>query len=213
MDDHLTRAREYIAIAESSDAKREAYKRAAEHIAAHRAETGDSHESVARYCNTSRERVSKLLQWRDTGYAAATPFLMDERATGRAARSHTKKWLREAEPEDIEQMVSELPSEQRAVIAQAAVETPPVPPTIPPVDGTAAEYLRAPAPDPSEYEIDHLALDLARRARELRDRIRRYGVRTMNQPGDTLRDLDSMIADATEARAAVQEYINEEALK
>jgi hypothetical protein len=45
---HLARARDYLAIAESGDAKREAYKMAAEEIVAHKKETGDSNRKIAR---------------------------------------------------------------------------------------------------------------------------------------------------------------------
>lgn len=42
--ERLARAKDLLAIAESEDPKREAYKRAAEEIAAHKAETGETEQ-------------------------------------------------------------------------------------------------------------------------------------------------------------------------
>lgn len=94
--DRLARAKEYLAIAEAGDSKREAYRAAAAELAAYRDESPRKWKAAAAsYCNRSTKTMEKLVQWHDTGYEAATPFLMDEKATDRAAVSHGRKVLRE----------------------------------------------------------------------------------------------------------------------
>jgi predicted XRE-type DNA-binding protein len=93
----LKRAREYLIIAESANAKREAYRHAAEEIAAHIEETNDSQAKVARNLQVTPTTVSKLLKWRKSDYEAQTPFTMDEQAGTRSARSHAKNILRHPE--------------------------------------------------------------------------------------------------------------------
>lgn len=103
LDPRLERAKEYLAIAESDDSKREAYIRAAEEVAAYKETTRKSNRDIAISLwprqkkrtgeHPKEQTVQKLLQWRKTGYEAATPFLADGEATTRAARSHAKKLL------------------------------------------------------------------------------------------------------------------------
>ena len=115
--DHLAMVRECLAIAESGDAKREAYKKAAEHIAAYKEATGATNRAIAAELQfrskseQSAERiVGYLLKWRESGFKAATPFLMDENATGRAARSHAKAVLRN--PVEAAKVFSELSDDE-----------------------------------------------------------------------------------------------------
>ena len=94
----LARVKEYLAIAESEDSKREAYKAAAEEIAVYKSETGANDRAVATALGRGekdRRLVGLLMKWRESGYKADTPFLADEKATGRAAVSHTRKVLKE----------------------------------------------------------------------------------------------------------------------
>jgi hypothetical protein len=163
-------------------------------------------QAVGATAEAIRARVQRLRQGQSQTGAERSRALSDSRVR------HARSALREAEPEVVERIVAELPPARRDVVANAVARADAYEGRVP-TEGTAAEYLRNPAPDPGSYEIDHLALDLARRARELRDRVRRFGVRTMAESSDTLRDLDSAIADASEARAAVQEHINEAALQ
>jgi hypothetical protein len=204
---HLERAREFLAIAESGDAKREAYMRAAEEIAAHRADTKESMSSIAILLGCSAEKVRKLMQWRDTQYKAATPFLMDTQATARAAHSHAKRVL--SDPATRQALLNDLDPEVRTHLAMEARE---VPPHEPPLTPTGADYSKEPVTDPSNYEIDHLVMDVARRVHVIRDRVRKYGVRTLDKAAVTLSDLDAAITDLGEVRAAVHEHVNEEAL-
>jgi len=123
--DHLALAKEDLAIAESADAKREAYKRAAEHIAAYQGETGESQTSIAMLIGRSQRTVSQILKWRDSGYEAQTPFLMDAKATDRAAVSHTKRILRE-HPEAVAEEIAEAMDkpEVREEVAERLSENP-----------------------------------------------------------------------------------------
>lgn len=131
--DHLARAREFLAIAESENAKREAYRMAAIEVVAAIAE-GATQVLVATSTGKSQQYISKLIQWHDAGFETETPWLMDKQATSRAALSHTKKTLRNAPLEQIERIVDDLPIAQRARIAQAALA----------VEGMSDEMLRNP---------------------------------------------------------------------
>jgi len=123
--DHLQMAKEHLVVAESGDAKREAYRQAAEHIAAAKqADPKLTNRVVATTLGKSGEFVQKVLQWRSSGYQADTPWLMDEKATGRAALSHTKATLRDAPLEQIERIVQELPPAAIVKIVQAGLEKP-----------------------------------------------------------------------------------------
>jgi len=121
----LERARNYLAIAESGDAKREAYRMAAEELAAEREETGATLDFLASKVGTSTPTVSKLLAWRSSGYAAATPFLMDPEATTRAADSHTRRAVRER-PEVVAEELARQSAERRAAFAAGLMADPEV---------------------------------------------------------------------------------------
>lgn len=116
--DHLAMAKEDLAIAESGDSKREAYKRAAEHIAS-AVSDGTTQAVVATTIGKSREFVKAILSWRESGYEAATPWLADTEATGRAALSHTRKTLRE-KPEEVAAEIAE--AMQTAEVRQAVAQ-------------------------------------------------------------------------------------------
>jgi len=126
-DTRLERAKEYLAIAESPDSRREAYMKAAEEIASYKAETGASGVAIAiaigRVKNTEDKKqrqaggtyINLLLKWRQEGYQGDSPFLADGEATTRAARSHAKKLL--ADPTEAVKLVPEI---------TAALDTPEV---------------------------------------------------------------------------------------
>lgn len=120
--DHLQAARECIAIAESGDSKRQAYERAAEHVAA-AIDEGMTQAHVATGIGKSRTEVQRLLRWRESGYEAATPWLSDGEATTRAAKSHTKKFLAEQPLEQVEQLIAGLPRDRQEAIGAAAGNT------------------------------------------------------------------------------------------
>src|SRR3954454_8733918 len=151
----LDRAKQLLTIAESGDAKREAYKAAANEIAAHKAETGETNRNVATFLGVSVDRVQKLLQWRKTGFAAQTPYLMDETATDRAAFSHGRKILRN-EPKRLAKEMAEAVGDPD-VRAGASEPLP--------ADSPAATTL-APRPRPERVDpLGHLS-PAERKARE-----------------------------------------------
>lgn len=76
--DHLALAKEDLAIAESSDSKHEAYRRAAREIAAHKVETGATWNDIAVSLGQSEVGLRKLDQWRREGFKTETPYLMDK---------------------------------------------------------------------------------------------------------------------------------------
>lgn len=123
----MERAKTCLAIAESQDSKREAYRQAAEEIAAHIEETGDQQKQIAAVLQYSAEGVSKLLKWREAGYPeGTTPFTMADpggsKPTDRAAVSHAKKVLREAGPEQLQSLVDDLPEPAVRNLADAAAK-------------------------------------------------------------------------------------------
>jgi len=118
--EHLARAKEYLAIAESRDSKREAYIKAADEIAAHKDEKPkETNENLARFLGVTKDRVSKLLRWRESGFKAETPYLMDDQATTRAARSHTKKVL--ADADERRKVLAKMPDKDKLAVANDAL--------------------------------------------------------------------------------------------
>lgn len=121
-DARLDRAKHYLAIAESGDARREAYRQATEEIvAAKQEDPALTNVQVATFMGRSHTYVDKLLRWRATGYDAATPFLADEQATTRAANSHARKVLRER-PEVLAQELAQQPVDVQAAFAEQVVK-------------------------------------------------------------------------------------------
>jgi hypothetical protein len=116
MNQHLEKAKEYLAIAESGDSKREAYRRAAGEIAAAIGE-GASKSAVATANGKSRGFVRALVDWHESGYKAETPWLADDQATTRAARSHARSVIRD--PEQRRELVEALEDEERDELRQA----------------------------------------------------------------------------------------------
>lgn len=123
----LVEAREFLGIAEQIDvnpreARRRAYIGAAERIAEYKDKTGCTNVLLASKISADQGTVSRLLKWHKSGYKAATPFLMDEQATGRAALSHTKRTLRER-PKEVAADIAEAmedPEVAQAVTAHAS---------------------------------------------------------------------------------------------
>jgi len=129
MTERLDRAKQYLVIAESEDSKREAYKAAAEEIAAHIAETGDEQQMVATTLQCSPQTVGRILKWRTAGYPeGTTPFTMADpngsKPTDRAAVSHTKRVLRES-PQAVAKDIAEAmedPDVAHAVVQAASTK-------------------------------------------------------------------------------------------
>jgi hypothetical protein len=160
--EHLARAKEFLAIAESDNSKREAYKMAAEEVAA-AISKGATQMVVATTIGKSREFVKTLLKWRDSGFESETPWLMDKQATSRAALSHTKATLRNAPLEQIERIVESLTPAEAAKLAQAALGKP----------GIADEMLKNPDQSHAVGLVSaqvHQQMEERSKARRSRDR-------------------------------------------
>jgi hypothetical protein len=120
----LERARNYLAIAESGDAKREAYRMAAEEVAAEQEATGASIPAIAAMLQQAPKRVEYLLRWRSGGYVGETPW----RYAGKdetAANAHAKRVLRER-PEVVAAELAKQPAERRAAFAAGLMADPEV---------------------------------------------------------------------------------------
>lgn len=111
----LERARKYLAIAEAGDARREAYREAAEEIAAHKAETGQANGTIAEVLQRTEQHIARLLRWRANGCKEETPWRYEGK-DDRAADAHARRVLRER-PEVIHDALREQPAEQRAALA------------------------------------------------------------------------------------------------
>jgi hypothetical protein len=128
---HLTRAAEALASAEAHEADARAnYIMAANELAAHKAETGESNATIAAQLPhgqrgpRSATWVGNLLRWRDEDFEAPTPNLRDpEHHTG-SDNSKAKRVLRER-PEVVVGYLRELPAEQQAAFARSLAEAAP----------------------------------------------------------------------------------------
>lgn len=122
-DDRLARAKKYLAIAESKDAKREAYKLAAQEIRAYKDETKATWAAIAIAVGRGDSTIRAIVRWAEGGHKAETPFLADGKATGRAEASHLKKVFRERPIEEIKEILDDLPDEVVEKVAQATEGT------------------------------------------------------------------------------------------
>jgi hypothetical protein len=120
--DRLARAKKYLAVAESKDAKHEAYKAAASEIIAHKNETGDNLTEIAvklgrvvgaddrRARQAGSTYVGKLIKWYEGG-ARGLPFERVAGETERKTITEAKKALRD--PVQRKALVESLTPEER----------------------------------------------------------------------------------------------------
>jgi len=123
--ERLERAKQALTIADSADSKREAYRIAAEEIAAYREETGASIRAIASSLARDRNVVDRLLRWYRAGCPeGTTPNTMADGSgptpTERAAQSHTRSTLRD--PSQRREVLDSLSPEDRAAVAREALE-------------------------------------------------------------------------------------------
>jgi transposase len=104
--DHLALAKEDLAIAESGDSRREAYMRAAHHVAAHREATGDSAKQIALQLQVGRNTVENLLRWKKEGFKTDTPYSGRE-VSEKKDREKVRRFLREKPSEVIAALSAE----------------------------------------------------------------------------------------------------------
>lgn len=133
---HLELAKQALHIAESADAKYEAYRQAAEHIAAHMEETGETGSCIAMQLGWKLDKqgrprqLDKLLRWRKAGYPeGTTPNTMPDpggsKPTDRAAMSHARQVLRD--PEQRAQVLAALDEEERGEVIDTIIDVSPPP--------------------------------------------------------------------------------------
>jgi hypothetical protein len=114
---HLEAAAAYIAVAESGDAKREAYVKAADEILAAQADDPElTQAEVARRLGKGKDWVSRLLMWHQGDRSGATPFARDPENDFRA-RSEAKKVP--TRHEDRVEMATKLLADPEVVKAAA----------------------------------------------------------------------------------------------
>jgi hypothetical protein len=120
---HLDNAKRLLEIAESGDAKKEAYKAATEEIAAHQAETGDDIKTTAEKLQfpgvslkSAQVKVGKYLAWRKRGYDTDSPYDegTEKRQQTRARVSHAKRAL--TTPEELKSVIESLTPAQQAAV-------------------------------------------------------------------------------------------------
>lgn len=123
--DHLAKAKEYIAIAESGDAKIEAYKRAAVEIR----ESGATQQKVASTLGRNQSWVQRLLAW-DRDYADADnpprPFggaAENEARYQRTDRRKVEDAIKER-PKAVAEAIAKAPAEVQRKIADELVKQP-----------------------------------------------------------------------------------------
>lgn len=222
MDNHLERAREYIAIAESSDAKREAYQRAADEIIAwvHDDPTR-SYRDVDRQIGKAEGYAGRLVRWRtNEAQAHHLPFGgMSERT--RKDASTTKSTLRDADDETIGRIVDDLPPERRGVIAQRLLADPDARSAmVDSVDGAAAaeamhsdlttrrtpiKSAEDPLPSPPAFASSFWRAVNAIQAANTE--LERFGVRGLDARPETRAAAERMAAQAADIRDAVVDHV------
>jgi hypothetical protein len=120
--ERLARAREYLIIAESTDAKREAYIKAADEIIAAQKEDPtlsfvEIDERLGR--SKSGKYSGDLVRWRTSSSTRSTPFGgPDHRVISDSAAA--KRMLRD--PDQRRKVMAELPSDTRAEIVEEMIE-------------------------------------------------------------------------------------------
>jgi hypothetical protein len=123
--DHLSRARDYITIAESGDAKREAYAKAADEIIAWLDEDKTrSAREASRILGRENDYAGALVRWR-TSDRPGTPFSRDTaEGKGRGAVEATRI-LRER-PQDVVPEIAKAIQENPELAEQIARQAPDV---------------------------------------------------------------------------------------
>jgi hypothetical protein len=113
---HLAKAAGYVAKGELF------YRKAAEEIAAAKgADTSLSNREIGERIGREKEWVRRVIAWHTSGSPASSPHeLLSGNETARKDASGTKKLLREAPLEQVEQIIDSLPKERRQAIAAAA---------------------------------------------------------------------------------------------
>lgn len=111
---HLAKAQGYLAKGDGF------YRKAAEEIvAAQEADHTLSNREIGERFDKSASWVRDIVRWSTTSQGVASPWAGKEHADNRAV-AHTKRILRDAPLEQVEQVISELPRERQRAVAAAA---------------------------------------------------------------------------------------------
>lgn len=113
-EQHLAKAEKYLGKGE------EFYRKAAQEIVAARDadDTLGFREIGARF-DRSEKWVRDIVQWHTSAEGVPSPWAGKEHADNRAT-AHTKRILRDAPLEQVEQIISELPEDRQRAVAAAA---------------------------------------------------------------------------------------------
>ena len=215
--DHLANAREYIAIAESADAKSEAYARAADEIIAWLAEDlTRTQRQVSAALERSQSWVSDLVRWRtsDRDRDQRTPFSGEQENTARYERQ-AKTVLKD--PERRQTALAQLPTGQieeviqeahgvvmdRLHAKQAERDTTPKEPTV-------RDLMGGERFDPSESWADTHIIRVQEKAHFLRRQVEKWGLvlgsLSEEEAFEMLQETERNVA---EVRAALQERLRD----
>lgn len=114
--EHLDKAKGFVAKGE------EFYRKAAEAIvAAQKADSTISNREIGESLGRSKWWVADIVRAYTTGEGLTTPWASD---TPRRTADAAKKVLRDAEPEQLTELMRDLPPERRAAVVRAAVPPP-----------------------------------------------------------------------------------------
>lgn len=206
VEQHLASAAEDMAIAESGDARRAAYERAADHIiAAQKANPVLTLREIDRRLSWSDGRASKLVRWRTSEGSSPTPFM----TPGHQVRSDTAVARRVARerPGDLVKAVLEGPSDTVDTIYRGLAEG---------RTGlrTGEHTGQDPYADPTEAERRRKEADAYadRVGQPVRDMFSKLAViLNLEQARDELKDMSSITGAAYEEILALLRGIEQEA--
>lgn len=213
--DHLANAREYIAIAESGDSKREAYRKAGREISAAFAD-GMSFTAIARELGRSDKWVGDLARWAEGALATGTdlPFERDSKDTHEIRQQRDAERVLE-DAQSSEKVIRNLSDDARDRLVDTAIKV-----TAQEATAKAREHQTEPTladvgpiHDRTEYELDVLLVKVWRWARVLRQLVETRGVWVAEDRFDEAlqraQELESAVA---EVRAAIEEAVNERSM-
>lgn len=213
--DHLAKAKDYIAIAESGDSKLAAFRKAADEIIrARKADHRLTWPEVGQGIGRSDRYAKHLVHWRTKGEPGNPPFARDTaEAKGRGA-VEAKRVLKD--PERYDEIIPELPTRALQELASYADEV-----VAERRDASRKEHdTRPTAGDlmdrgdrfkPDEFWADSDIIRVNRNARSLASKIERgggllLGAMEIDRAFEYLEEAERLIADA---RAAAQEQVSD----
>jgi hypothetical protein len=183
---HLDAAREYIAVAESEDAKRTAYEHAADEVlAAMAADPTLGPKAIGKQIGKSHEWVRKLLRWRTSANPSWSPFTRDarEHAGDASPDDSTARKVARERPAVFAKAYEDAPVEARREIARQIAADPEIRVEARKQDA-AAEAARRPSPVPPRGDLTLYQFEarLSTAYGALKQALELLG--EVNQPGD-----------------------------